>query len=86
MTAAQLTDEEIQAKHLIMTMELYQVPGAQDLTVYAQTERAKKCALKICDIIIDALGPLEKHWRGVKKCVADYNSLPPKKRRNNRIL
>lgn len=76
----EMTDYELQAKHLVMTMELYQVPGAQDATVFAQTQRAKKCAMAVCDIISDALGPLDKHWSKVKKCVVDYNNAPPKKR------
>lgn len=69
-----ITAEEQQqiAKYLILKMERHQVMGNADSPRSNSLTRAKKCALDCIDMIIDAVGPMDKHWKNVKKCVADY--------------
>lgn len=70
-----MIDEHLQAKYLVLKMNVHQVPGVRDTKKEGQIIRAKKCALDCIDIIIDTIHPfghMNEYWRKVKKCVADY--------------
>ena len=77
----ELTNEEAQAKYIIMKMAHHQVPSHRDKDDSAQLSRSKRCALDVVDIIIDAIGPIDNTWHKVKKAVVDYNIKPVKHNR-----
>lgn len=67
-----MEEQKQQAKYIILKMERHQITGNADSPRSNTLSRAKKCALDCVDVIIDAVGPLDKHWRDVKKYIADY--------------